>query len=53
MDNYDAIAYACVALRKLQTDGMEITEETIKGKMLHLMDMHSEPKIYKMYEEGK
>ncbi len=49
MDNYQAIAYAVVALEELQKEGKKINNDTLKGRMLHLMDMYSESEIYKKY----
>lgn len=47
MDNYEAIAYAVVALDDLKKECEEITPQNLKGKMLYLMDMNSESEIYK------
>ena len=49
MDNYEAIAYAVVALEQLKQEGKEINNNTLKGRMLKLMDLHSESEIYKIY----
>lgn len=46
MDNYEAIAYAVVAVDDLKNEGVEITTQNLKGKMLYLMDMNSETAIY-------
>lgn len=53
MDNYDAIAYAVVALDDLKKEGVEITPQNLKGKMLYLMDMNSESEIYKRAQKRK
>lgn len=53
MDNYEAIAYACVALRQLKSENKVIDEENLKGEMISLMDMHSESEIFALYEEEK
>lgn len=47
MDNYEAIAYALVALDEIKKEGEEVTSQSLKGKMLYLMDIHSESEIYK------
>jgi hypothetical protein len=47
MDNYEAIAYAVVALHELQCEKGEVTPEKLKARMLYLMDMNSEAEIYK------
>lgn len=46
MDNYQAIAVI-----QLQKESKEITPVTLKGRMLHLMDLYSETAIYKLYEK--
>lgn len=51
MDNYEAIAYACVALNGLEEENKEINETTLKNRMLYLMDLHSESEIYSKYEK--
>lgn len=53
MDNYEAIAYACIALKQLQKEDKEVNEDTLKGRMLFLMDIKSEKEIYKMYCEDR
>jgi len=53
MDNYEAIAYAVVALDELKKDGIDITAQKLKAKMIYLMDMNSESEIYnKAHEKG-
>lgn len=42
MGNYEAIAYAVVAVKQLQQESKEINENTLKGRMLYLMDIYSE-----------
>jgi len=53
MDNYEAIAYAVMALDELLKEGEEITAQNLKGKMLYLMDMNSESEIYKKAQKRK
>jgi hypothetical protein len=53
MDNYEAIAYACVAVRKLIKEKKEINESSLKREMTYLMDMNSESEIYKKYSNEK
>lgn len=53
MDNYEAIAYALVALDDLKKEDEEITTQKLKGKMLYLMDMNSESEIYKKAQKRK
>jgi hypothetical protein len=48
MDNYQAIDYACVALKQLKKENKEITEISLRGRMLYLMDMYSEIEIEKL-----
>lgn len=50
MDNYEAIAYARVALRELKEENTEVTEQTLRSRMLYLMDMNSESEIIKRLE---
>lgn len=52
MDNYEAISYACVALSQLQKEGKEVNENTLKGRMLYLMDMKTPGEIYKIFSNG-
>jgi len=47
MDNYQAVAYATMALHELIKESKEITPQKLKSKMLYLMDMNSESEIYK------
>lgn len=47
MDNYEAIAYAVMALDELKKEGNEVTPQKLKSKMLYLMDLNSESEIYK------
>lgn len=49
MGNYQAIAYAVTAVETLRKDGKELTPITLRGRMLHLMDLYSETEIYKLY----
>jgi hypothetical protein len=51
MDNYEAIAYAKVALRELQRQKKEINEKTLGHKMLYLMDIYSEKEILKISDK--
>ena len=51
MDNYQAIAYAQVALSLLQKENVEITPKTLKGRMIYLMDMYSEREIEKVADK--
>jgi hypothetical protein len=51
MDNYGAIAYAIVALKRLELEDKEVNEITLKGKMMRLMDDFSEKEIT-MISEG-
>lgn len=52
MGNYEAIAYAFVALEQLKKEGVEVNSSNLRGRMLHLMDLYSESEIYEMYSEG-
>ena len=47
MDNYEATAYAVVAVSELNKQGKEINKQTISAKMVYLMDMNSESEILK------
>lgn len=49
MDNYEAIAYACVALDQLIKEGVEVNSANLRGRMLYLMDLYSESEIYEKY----
>ncbi|ADL53195.1 hypothetical protein [Clostridium cellulovorans] len=49
MDNYEAVAYAVVAIKELDIEGQEVNEITLKGRMLKLMDKYSEEEIYKKH----
>jgi len=49
MGNYEAVAYAVVALEQLQQENKEVNNITLKGRMLYLMDQYSESEIYKIY----
>ena len=53
MDNYEAVAYAGIALAQLQKEGKEIKQDSLKGRMLALMDKYSEGDIYIKYEKEK
>lgn len=52
MDNYEAVAYACVAVKQLQDEGKEINEQSLRGRMLSLMDRYSESEIYTKYSSN-
>jgi len=52
MGNYEAVAYAVVALKQLKNEGKEVNEIELRGRMLYLMDMYSENEIYKKYSDG-
>lgn len=45
MDNYEAIAYAVVAVSELNKKGKEITKRSITVEMVYQMDMNSESEI--------
>lgn len=51
MDNYEAMAYALMALDELIKEGKEITPQKLKARMAYLMDMNSEAEIYKKAHE--
>ena len=51
MDNYEAIAYAVMALDELIKEGKEVTTQKLKARMTYLMDMNSESEIYKKAHE--
>lgn len=51
MDNYEAIAYAVIALQELREEGKEVDERSLRGRMLSLMDRYSEKEIYEKYCE--
>lgn len=53
MDNYEAIAYAVMALDELLKEGEEVTPQKLKAKMMYLMDMNSESEIYKKAQKRK
>jgi hypothetical protein len=53
MDNYEAIAYAKVAVNELRKNGKEITEKSIQREMIYQMDMNSESEILKKAEKIK
>lgn len=53
MDNYEAIAYAKVAVNELRKSGKEITERSIQREMIYQMDMNSESEILKKAEKIK
>lgn len=46
MDNYEAMAYAVMALDELIKEGKEVTPQKLKARMTYLMDMNSESEIY-------
>jgi hypothetical protein len=52
MDNYEAVAYACVAVKQLQDEDKEINEQSLRGRMLSLMDRYSESEIYTKYSNN-
>lgn len=49
MGNYEAIAYAVIAMEQLQEEGKELNEQNLRGRMLYLMDRYSEKEIYDRY----
>ena len=51
MDNWQAQAYAWVALYQLQKEGKEITPDKLTSEMTYLMDMKSETEIEKLKEK--
>lgn len=51
MDNWQAQAYAWVALYQLQKENKEITPDKLTDKMTYLMDMYSETEIEKLKEK--
>ena len=51
MDNYQAIAYAVIAVKTLKKERRELTPTTLRGQMLHLMDLYTETEIYRRYEK--
>lgn len=51
MGNYEAIAYACVALEQLKKEGIEVNSLNLRGRMLYLMDLYSESEIYEKYSD--
>lgn len=51
MGNYEAIAYACVALYQLNKEGVKVDELSLRSRMLYLMDMYSESEIYRIYSD--
>lgn len=53
MDNYEATAYAVVAVSELNKQGKEINKQTITAKMVYLMDMNSESEILKKADKVK
>ena len=53
MDKSEAIAYACVAIKQLLNDGVEITEKELRLQMLFLMEAYTEIEIYQKYCDGK
>lgn len=50
MGIYETIAYAVVAVETLRKESRKLTPTTLRGRMLHLMDLYSETEIYKLYE---
>lgn len=52
MDNYEAVAYAVVAVAQLQKENKEVNEENLRGRMLYLMDMYTEKEIYQKYSNA-
>ena len=53
MDNYDAVAYACVALREIKEEGTDVTEENLRKRMFNLIDNYSELEILKCFSKDK
>lgn len=51
MDNYEAIAYAVVAVSELNKKRREITKRTITAEMVYQMDMNSESEILRKSEK--
>lgn len=45
MDNYQACAYAWVAVYQLHQEKKEITPDVVSGRMAYLMDMYSPDEI--------
>lgn len=53
MDNYDAVAYACVSLREIKEESTEVTEENLRKRMFDLMDKYSELEILRCFSKDK
>ncbi|CUU46960.1 hypothetical protein [Clostridium beijerinckii] len=51
MGNYEAIAYAVMALDELIKEGNDITTQKLRDRILYLMDMNTETMIYKKAQE--
>jgi hypothetical protein len=45
MDNYEAVAYACLALKSLRERNKEVNTSTLDGAMNTFMDRFSEEEI--------
>lgn len=45
MSNYEAIAYAVVAVDQLKMENQPITRLILETRMLYLMDMYSQSEI--------
>lgn len=52
MDNYQAMAYASMALLNLQKKNEEITVQKLRAEMIHLMDTKSESEIEKLFDKS-
>lgn len=51
MGNYEAIAYAVVALEQLKEERIELSKQNLRERMLYLMDRYSEDEIYRIYSD--
>lgn len=51
MNNHEAVAYACLALKSLRERGKEVNTNTLDGAMHAMMDRYSEDEALKKFEK--
>lgn len=51
MNNYEATAYACMALKSMREEGKDVNTSTLEGRMLVMMDRFSKEEIRKKFEK--
>ena len=51
MINYEAKAYVYVALEQLKEENKDITWDNLRGRVLHLIEIHTAKEINNLYNE--